>query len=155
MAVTNVIRGEFGARPAAVPTPAAEPSDHSVPLPLYGRIAAGLPIEAISDPDREIEIPASMLGAGEHYALEVSGESMIEAGIFDGDIVIIRRGEQAENGQIVVALIDDGDVTLKRLRRRGASIALEPANQSMKTRIYPADRVKIQGRLVLLHRRYD
>ena len=150
----NVIRGDFGPRPVA-PKPVVEVSDRVVPLPLYGRIAAGLPIEAVADPSRQIEIPASLLGPGEHYALEVAGESMIEAGIFDGDTVIIRRGEQAENGQIVVALIDDGEVTLKRLRRRGASIALEPANQTMKTRIFPADRVKLQGRLVALIRQYN
>jgi repressor LexA len=149
----NVIRGDFGPRPVA-PKPMPEALDRTVPLPLYGRIAAGLPIEAVADPTRMIEIPVSLLGAGEHYALEVAGESMVEAGIFDGDTVIIRRGEQAENGQIVVALIDDGEVTLKRLRRRGASIALEPANQSMKTRIFPADRVKLQGRLVALVRQY-
>ncbi len=152
-ATTNVIRPEFGARPAPPKQPTVT-SDQTIPLPLYGRIAAGLPIEAIADLSNHIEIPASLLGAGEHYALEVSGESMIEAGIFDGDTVIIRRGEQAENGQIVVALIDDGEVTLKRLRRRGASIALEPANQTMKTRIFPANRVKLQGRLVALLRQY-
>jgi len=149
----NVIRGDFGLR-AVAPKPAADISDRVVGLPLYGRIAAGLPIEAVADLSRTIEIPASLLGQGEHYALEVAGESMVEAGIFDGDTVIIRRGEHAENGQIVVALIDDGEVTLKRLRRRGASIALEPANQSMKTRIFPADRVKLQGRLVALVRQY-
>ena len=153
-ATGNVIRGDFGPR-MAMPKAAPEASEQTIPLPLYGRIAAGLPIEAVADPSRLIEIPASMLGAGEHYALEVAGESMIEAGIFDGDTVIIRRGEQAENGQIVVALIDDGEVTLKRLRRRGASIALEPANQTMKTRIFPADRVKLQGRLVALLRQYN
>jgi repressor LexA len=95
-----------------------------------------------------------MLGNGEHYALEVAGDSMVEAGILDGDTVLIRKGETAENGQIVVALIDDAEVTLKRLRRRGNSIALEPCNVRHETRIIPADRVKVQGRMVGLLRRY-
>jgi repressor LexA len=100
-------------------------------------------------------VPASLLGrAGEHYALEVAGDSMIEAGIFDGDTVIIERSDTAENGAVVVALIDDQEVTLKRLRRRGASIALEPANKAYESRIFGPDRVKVQGRLVGLLRRY-
>ncbi len=151
---SNVIRGEFGPKSAPVAQKTETVSDAVIPLPLYGRIAAGVPIEAVADPGRAIEVPAALLGQGEHYALEVAGESMIEAGIFDGDTVIIRRGDTADNGQIIVALIDDGEVTLKRLRRRGASIALEPANQALKTRIFPADRVKIQGRLVALIRQY-
>jgi repressor LexA len=102
----------------------------------------------------QIEVPVALLGSGEHYALEVAGDSMLDAGILDGDTVIIRRGETAENGQIVVALVDDQEVTLKRLRRRGNSIALEPANKTYETRIIPADRVKVQGRLVALLRRY-
>jgi repressor LexA len=121
---------------------------------LYGRIAAGLPIEATRDTGAHIEVPMTMLGTGEHYALEVAGDSMVEAGILDTDIVIIRRGDVAENGQIVVALVDDEEVTVKRLRRRGASIALEPANPRHVTRIFPADRVRVQGRLVGLMRRY-
>jgi repressor LexA len=96
----------------------------------------------------------ALIGSGEHYALEVAGDSMIEAGILDGDTVIIRREETAENGQIVVALIDDGEVTLKRLRRRGSAVALEPANARYETRIVPSDRVRVQGRLVGLLRRY-
>jgi repressor LexA len=96
----------------------------------------------------------AMLGTGDHYALEVAGDSMIEAGILDGDTVIIRRGEVAENGQIVVALVDENEVTLKRLRKRGASIALEPANARHETRIFPADRVQVQGRMVALLRKY-
>ena len=123
-------------------------------MPLYGRIAAGLPIEALRDASSQIEVPMAMLGNGEHYALEVAGDSMVEAGILDGDTVIIRKGEQAENGQIVVALVDDAEVTLKRLRRRGNSIALEPCNVRHETRIFPADKVKVQGRLVALMRRY-
>jgi len=147
----NVIRGVFTARFTGVK---AAGDAAAVQLPLYGRIAAGLPIEALRDNGAHIEVPVAMLGSGEHYALEVAGDSMIDAGILDTDIVIIRRGEVAENGQIVVALVDDGEVTLKRLRRRGASIALEPANPRHETRIFPADRVRVQGRLVGLMRRY-
>ena len=123
-------------------------------LPLYGKIAAGLPIEALNDHSVEIEVPVALIGNGDHFALEVEGDSMIEAGILDGDTVIIRKGETAENGQIIVALIDDKEVTLKRLRRRGNSVALEPANIRYETRIFPAERVKVQGRLVALLRRY-
>jgi repressor LexA len=147
----NVIRGDFSARLAGV---RAGGDAAAVQLPLYGRIAAGLPIEALRDSGAHIEVPVAMLGAGEHYALEVAGDSMIDAGILDGDTVIIRRSEIAENGQIVVALVDEGEVTLKRLRRRGASIALEPANPRHETRIFPADRVRVQGRLVGLLRQY-
>jgi repressor LexA len=148
---SNVIKGDFAQRlPGAVTAAAAG----SVTLPLYGRIAAGLPIEAMRDSGGQVEVPVSMLGGGEHYALEVAGDSMIEAGILDGDTVLIRMGETAENGQIVVALVDEGEVTLKRLRRRGASIALEPANPRHETRIFPADRVRVQGHLVGLLRRY-
>ncbi len=147
----NVIRGDFSARLVGVRTGT---DAQAVQLPLYGRIAAGLPIEAMRDGGAHIEVPVAMLGSGEHYALEVAGDSMIEAGILDGDTVIIRRSDIAENGQIVVALVDEGEVTLKRLRRRGASIALEPANPRHETRIFPADRVKVQGRLVGLLRQY-
>lgn len=147
----NVIRGDFGAR---LPGVRAANEAAAVQLPLYGRIAAGLPIEAMRDQGAQIEVPLALLGNGEHYALEVAGDSMIEAGIHDGDTVIIRKGEAAENGQIVVALVDEAEVTLKRLRRRGNSIALEPANQRYDARIFPADRVKVQGRLVALLRRY-
>jgi repressor LexA len=147
----NVIRGDFTARLQGVRS-ANEAG--AVQLPLYGRIAAGLPIEALRDNGAHIEVPLAILGSGEHFALEVAGESMIDAGILDGDTVIIRKGETAETGEIVVALIDDTEVTLKRLRRRGKSIALEPANTAFETRIFPADRVKVQGRLVALFRRY-
>ncbi len=127
----------------------------AVQLPMYGRIAAGLPIEALYESAQQIEVPASLLGGGEHFALEVAGDSMVEAGIQDGDTVIIRRAESADNGQIVVALIGDSEVTLKRLRRRSvSSIALEPANPTHKVQIFPADKVKVQGRLVALMRRY-
>ena len=147
----NVIRGDFTARLAGVRAANEAPA---VQLPLYGRIAAGLPIEALRDQGAQIEVPMAMLGAGEHYALEVAGDSMVDVGILDGDTVIVRKGETAETGQIVVALIDDAEVTLKRLRRRGNSIALEPANARYETRILPAERVKVQGRLVGLLRRY-
>ncbi len=126
----------------------------TVELPLYGRIAAGQPIEALRDDSELLEVPTAMLGGGEHYALEVTGDSMIEAGILDGDIAIFQRCDMAENGTIVVALIDEQEVTLKRLRRKGASIALEPANQAHETRIFGPDRVSVQGRLCALMRKY-
>ncbi len=147
----NVIRGDFSPRLAGV---RAATDVGAVQLPLYGRIAAGLPIEALQDSGSQIEVPVAMLGSGEHYALEVAGDSMIEAGILDGDTVIIRRGDVAENGQIIVALVDEAEVTLKRLRRRGNSVALEPANARHEIRIFPADRVKVQGRLIALLRKY-
>lgn len=147
----NVIRGDFSGRFPAV---RAANEAAAVHLPLYGRIAAGLPIEALRDQGAQIEVPLALLGNGEHYALEVAGDSMIEAGILDGDTVVIRKGDTADNGQIIVALIDDAEVTLKRLRRRGNSVALEPANQRHEIRIFPADRVKVQGSLVALLRRY-
>ncbi len=147
----TVIRGDFKAALSGAPVPM---SGEAVQLPLYGRIAAGTPIEALRDQSTTVGIPASLLGNGEHYALEVAGDSMIDAGIFDGDTVVVQRCDTAENGSIVVALIDDAEVTLKRLRRRGASIALEPANKTYETRIFGPDRVKVQGRLVGLLRRY-
>ncbi len=147
----NVIRGDFTGRIQAVRT---ANDAAAVKLPLYGRIAAGLPIEALHETNTMIDVPASLLGSGEHYALEVAGDSMVDAGILDGDTVLIRKGEVAENGQIVVALVDDQEVTLKRLRRRGNSTALEPCNQLYKPQILPADKVKVQGRLVGLLRRY-
>jgi repressor LexA len=125
-----------------------------VQLPLYGRIAAGLPIEALRDNGAQIEVPMALLGNGEHYALEVDGDSMIDAGILDGDTVVIRKGEVAETGQIIVALIDEREVTLKRLRRRGNTIVLEPANAAHQIQMLPADRVKVQGKLVALLRKY-
>jgi len=147
----NVIRGDFTQRLSGVRTAS---DAGAIELPLYGRIAAGLPIEALRDTDSHIEVPMALLGPGEHYGLEVAGDSMIEAGILDGDTVIILKGDTAENGQIVVALVDDNEVTLKRLRRRGNSIALEPCNVRHETRIFPADRVKVQGRIVALMRTY-
>ncbi|HYZ31659.1 MAG TPA: transcriptional repressor LexA [Crenalkalicoccus sp.] len=147
----NVIRGNFAANLSGVK---AANEAAAVQLPLYGRIAAGLPIEALRDAGSSVEVPATLLGSGEHYALEVAGDSMVEAGILDGDTVIIRRGETAENGDVVVALVDENEVTLKRLRRRGNSIALEAANPRYETRIFGPDRVKVQGRLIGLMRRY-
>jgi repressor LexA len=147
----RVIQGDFkGALPGALVATNAE----AVELPLWGRIAAGTPIEALRDPSTSVTVPATMLGPGEHYALEIQGDSMVDAGIYDGDTVIIRACDNAENGSIVVALVDGQEATLKRLRRRGASIALEPANPAYETRIFGPDRVKVQGRLVGLIRRY-
>jgi len=147
----TVIRGDFA---AALPGTPVAADTAAVDLPLYGRIAAGTPIEALRDQHNSVAVPGSLIGRGEHYALEVAGDSMIEAGILDGDTVIIQRCDSAENGAIVVALVDNLEVTLKRLRRRGASIALEPANKAYETRIFGPDRVKVQGRLVGLLRRY-
>jgi repressor LexA len=148
----TVIRGDFK---ASLPGAPVAPDVEAVDLPLYGRIAAGTPIEALRDQSATVGVPASLLGRGsEHYALEVAGDSMIEAGILDGDTVIIERSDSAENGAVVVALVDKEEVTLKRLRRRGASIALEPANKAYETRIFGPDRVEVQGRLVGLLRRY-
>ena len=129
-------------------------SNGSVELPLYGRIAAGNPIEAMRDSSETFGVPAGLLGAGEHYALEVQGDSMIEAGIMDGDIAVIQHSDNAENGVIVVALVDQAEVTLKRLRRKNNSIALEPANSEYETRIFGPDRVAIQGRLKAIIRQY-
>ncbi len=147
----QVIRGRF--KPALSGASTARDRE-TVQLPLYGRIAAGTPITALRDEANTFDVPASLLGSGEHYALEVEGDSMIDIGIYEGDIAIIRRTETAENGCVVVALVDDSEVTLKRLRRKGASIALEPANKSYEIRIFGPDRVKVQGRLVGLVRTY-
>jgi len=126
----------------------------AISIPVMGRIAAGVPIDAIQHKTHSISVPPDMISAGEHYALEVKGDSMIEAGIFDGDTVIIRNTSTANPGEIVVALVDEEEATLKRFRRKGASIALEAANPAYETRIFPPDRVKVQGRLVGLIRRY-
>ncbi|MCX8501092.1 MAG: transcriptional repressor LexA [Alphaproteobacteria bacterium] len=134
-----------------------EPRPHQVVVPILGAIAAGTPIEAVSSTDDEmnsLQLPMESIGPGEHFILIVKGDSMIDAGILDGDQAVIRYSQTAESGQIVAALVDDQDVTLKRLRRRGAAIALEPANPAHKTQIFGADRVKIQGILVTLIRRY-
>jgi repressor LexA len=146
----SVIEGHLG----RVRAPSEDEGGRPVAVPVMGRIAAGTPIEAIQTRSHTISIPPDLLSAGEHFALEVRGDSMIEAGILDGDLVLIRRGETADTGDIVVALIDEEEATLKRFRRRGASIALEPANTSHEVRILPPSRVKIQGKLVGLFRRY-
>jgi repressor LexA len=146
----SVIEGDLGRGRAA----ADDDSGRPISVPVMGRIAAGTPIEAIQTRSHVINMPAELLSAGEHFALEVRGDSMIEAGILDGDIALIRRTEAADTGEIVVALIDDEEATLKRFRRRGASIALEPANPSYEVRILPPNRVRIQGKLVAMFRRY-
>ena len=146
----SVIEGDLG---RIRPQTANEPPSY-VSIPVMGRIAAGTPIEAIQSRSHTIGLPPDMLGSGEHYALEVRGDSMIEAGIHDGDTVIIRKQDLAETGDIVVALIDDEEATLKRLRRRGSSIALEAANPAYETRVLGPDRDRIQGKLVSLMRRY-
>ncbi|HTO30667.1 transcriptional repressor LexA [Pararhizobium sp.] len=151
----SVIQGSLGAS-AEKPAPAkpvAANSD-SVTVPVMGRIAAGVPISAIQNNTHDISVPMEMVGVGDHYALEVRGDSMIEAGILDGDTVIIRNTNTASPGEIIVALVDDEEATLKRFRRKGASIALEAANPAYETRIFGPDRVKIQGKLVGLIRRY-
>lgn len=147
----NVIKGNFSTRLQGV---RAANEAASIQLPMYGRIAAGLPIEALRDSSNHVDVPLALLGGGEHYGLEVAGDSMVDAGILDGDTVVIQKGDTAENGQIVVALIDETEVTLKRLRKRGNSVALEPCNPRHETRILPADRVKVQGKLVALLRQY-
>jgi repressor LexA len=151
----SVIEGSLGKAPPPPPArPAAAEQTSSVSVPVMGRIAAGVPISAIQNNTHDITVPAEMIGSGEHYALEVKGDSMIDAGILDGDTVIIRNASNANPGDIIVALVDDEEATLKRFRRRGASIALEAANPAYETRIFPPDRVKIQGKLVGLIRRY-
>ncbi|MBN9010224.1 MAG: transcriptional repressor LexA [Rhizobiales bacterium] len=147
----SVIEGSLGrVRPVAEGESLTEP----VVVPMMGRIAAGVPIDAIQNHSHSIPIPPDMLSPGEHFALEVRGDSMIEAGILDGDTVLIRRGDSADTGDIVVALVDEEEATLKRIRKKGASIALEAANPAYETRIFGPDRVRIQGRLVGLLRRY-
>jgi repressor LexA len=157
----EVIEGS-SRKPAAPQQPAPKrpplrpvaPATEVVDVPLMGRIAAGVPIEAIQQRSSAVHLPAEMLGPGEHFALEVRGDSMIEAGIHDGDTVIVRRTDRAETGDIVVALIDDEEATLKRIRKRGNTIALEAANPQYETRIFGPDRVRIQGCLTTLLRQY-
>ena len=150
-----VIEGNLG-KVASPPARGGNSDDYARPVsvPVMGRIAAGTPIEAIQTHSHTIAVPPEMLGAGEHYALEVRGDSMIEAGIFDGDTVLIKKQETASTGEIIVALVDEEEATLKRLRRKGNTVALEAANPAYETRIFPPDRVKVQGRLVGLLRRY-
>ena len=146
----SVIEGDLGrVRPAP-----ANDAPPFISIPVMGRIAAGTPIEAIQSRSHTIGMPPDMLGTGDHYALEVRGDSMIEAGIHDGDTVIIKKQDSANTGDIIVALIDDEEATLKRLRKRGSSIALEADNPAYETRVLGPDRVRIQGKLVSLMRRY-
>jgi repressor LexA len=148
----NIIAAKFGGSAGRTPE-RASPSE-PVHLPLYGKIAAGTPIEALRDSTSFYDVPGALVGAGEHYALEIEGDSMVDAGIYDGDIAVIETCDTAENGSIVVALVDDEEATLKRLRRKGNSVALEAANEAYETRIFGPDQVKVQGRLVGLMRRY-
>jgi repressor LexA len=143
-----------GSRPRG--TPAPRPADYrgAISVPVMGRIAAGVPIEAIQNHAYDIEVPPDMVIGGEHFALEVKGDSMINAGILEGDVVVIRRSETAASGDIVVALVEGEEATLKRLRRKGASIALEAANPAYETRIFGPDQIDVQGKLVGLIRRY-
>lgn len=145
----NVVRADFTGQGAA---PAEDRG--TIEVPLLGRIAAGVPISAIQHETDRLPVASDMLGSGEHFALEVHGDSMIEAGILDGDTVLIRRCESADTGDIVVALVDDEEATLKKLRKKGGSVALEAANPEYETRIFPPHRVKVQGKLVGLLRSY-
>ena len=150
-------RSEIRMADARSPAPRrtyGEGGEGAVNVPLVGRIAAGTPIEALQNKVSDIPVPGGMLGKGTHYALEVTGDSMINAGILDGDTVIIQESDTANTGEIIVALVDNEEATLKRLRRRGDSIALEAANPAYETRLYGADRIKVQGKLVGLIRRY-
>jgi len=146
----SVIEGNLG----RVRANADDEGGRPIAIPVMGRIAAGTPIEAIQTRSHTIQVPPDLLTTGDHFALEVRGDSMIDAGILDGDTVLIRKGDTADTGDIVVALIDDEEATLKRFRRRGASIALEPANSSYEVRILPPNRVRVQGKLVGLFRKY-
>jgi repressor LexA len=144
-------------RPSATVTPirpvATAPANDTIEIPLHGRIAAGTPIEALQGTDA-FPVPAALLGPGEHYALEVSGDSMVEEGILDGDFALIRKVDSARDGEIVVALIDDEEATLKTYRREGRMIRLDPANSRYEPQRYDESRVRIQGRLAGLIRRY-
>ena len=149
----SVIEGSGRRQPQlAVPPPAYAQGGATVPL--MGRIAAGVPISAIQDHTQDIGVPPDLIAGGEHFALEVKGDSMIDAGINEGDIIIVKRCDTADNGDIVVALVEKEEATLKRLRKKGASIALEAANPNYETRIFGPDQVDIQGRLVGLIRRF-
>jgi repressor LexA len=148
MQATNVVQ-----MPKPLPRPVA-PANDVIEIPLHGRIAAGMPIEAMES-STMLPVPAALLGSGEHYALEVSGDSMIEAGIFDGDYALVQRTDVARDGQIVVALIDDAEATLKYFRREGANIRLDPANSAFEPQVYDSSQVRIQGKLAGLLRRYN
>ena len=150
----NVIEGSMRRSPQLSSPPPGYADVRAGTVPLMGRIAAGVPISAIQNHSQDISVPPEMVSGGEHFALEVKGDSMIDAGIQEGDIVIIQRTSTAENGDIIVALVEQEEATLKRLRKKGASVALEAANPKYETRIFGPDQVDIQGRLVALMRRY-
>ena len=156
----NVLAGRKSAplpdnvvRMPSAPRPAPPPANDVIEIPLHGRIAAGVPIEALEG-QTTLPVPAALLGAGEHYALEVSGDSMIEAGILDGDYALVRRTQTARDGEIVVALVRDEEATLKYLRRENGMIRLDPANGAYDPQVYPAHEVQVQGKLAGLLRRY-
>jgi repressor LexA len=140
--------------PAATRRIVPEPANDVVEVPLHGRIAAGVPIEAIEGAS-SLPVPAALLGSGEHFALEVAGDSMVEAGILDGDFALIRKQEVARDGEIVVALIEDSEATLKFFRREGAMIRLDPANRAYDPQRYAPTQVRVQGRLAGILRRYS
>jgi repressor LexA len=151
----SVVEGGLAGKAKAAPSPAVEERNRDIAsIPVMGRIAAGVPISAIQNRSHSVTLSGDFLSQGDHFALEVRGDSMVEAGILDGDLVVIRRQDTANTGDIIVALIDEEEATLKRFRRRGSSIALEAANQAYETRVLGPDRVKIQGKLVSLVRRY-
>ncbi len=158
--VPSAVRGGF--RPSVIegsksstPPVHVQAAAHLATVPMMGRIAAGVPISAIQDHSQDVACPPDLLGKGEHFALEVNGDSMIEAGIHDGDTVVIQRCNTADNGDIVVALVEKEEATLKRLRKKGSTVALEAANPAYETRIFGPDQVEVQGRLVGLIRRYQ
>jgi repressor LexA len=157
-ATTGPVRGRAGFTPAVIEgggrSAPAEPANDTRELVLVGKIAAGVPIAAIQQDHGRYQVPEAMLGAGEHYMLEIEGDSMIEAGILNGDLVVIKRVDTASSGEIVVALVEGEEATLKRLRKKGGSIALEPANRAYETRIFGPDQVEVQGKLVGLIRQY-
>lgn len=152
--IAKMRREEVGAPPAIMKPPLPVAANDVIEIPLHGRIAAGVPIEAMEG-QTMLSVPAALLGSGDHYALEVSGDSMIEAGILDGDFALIQRTEVAREGQIVVALIDESEATLKYFRKEGPRVRLEPANVAYEPQIYDAGQVRIQGKLAGLLRRYN
>ncbi|KPF82437.1 LexA family transcriptional regulator [Brevundimonas sp. AAP58] len=157
-ATAGAPRGRAGFTPAVIEgggrSQPAEAANDTRELVLVGKIAAGAPIAALQGDNGRYSVPEAMLGAGEHYMLEIEGDSMIEAGILDGDLVVIKKSDTATSGEIVVALVEGEEATLKRLRKKGGSIALEPANRNYETRIFGPDQVEVQGKLVGLIRRY-
>ena len=157
-ATAGAPRGRAGFTPAVIEgggrSQPAEAANDTRELVLVGKIAAGAPIAALQGDNGRYSVPEAMLGAGEHYMLEIEGDSMIEAGILDGDLVVIKKSDTASSGEIVVALVEGEEATLKRLRKKGGSIALEPANRNYETRIFGPDQVEVQGKLVGLIRRY-